>query len=221
VVVTDGVFSMRGDHADLAALHEIARAHDADFDENVVVIVDDSHGVAAYGPTGRGTEEMTRSGPADVLIGTLGKGFGVNGGYVTGSEPLVSYLREKAPMYIYSNPITVGEAAASIAALDVVDSDEGERLLATLAAMTSKFESGLIDLGFETIPGPHPVVPLMVRDTERTSSLVKHLYDHGVLATGLNFPVVPKGAEEIRFQVNADHTEGDIELVHNVLAAFS
>ncbi len=218
VVVTDGVFSMRGDHVDLAALQRIARAHDADFPENVVVVVDDSHGVAAYGPTGRGTEEVTGSGPADVLIGTLGKGFGVNGGYVTGSEPLVSYLREKAPMYIYSNPITVGEAAASIAALDLVESEEGFAALAHLAAMTAKFESGLVDLGFETIPGPHPVVPLMVRDTERTSSLVKHLYDHGILATGLNFPVVPKGAEEIRFQVNADHTEGDIELVLGTLA---
>ena len=84
--------------------------------------------------------------------------------------------------------------------------------------MTAKFEAGLVDLGFETIPGPHPVVPLMVRDTERTSSLVKYLYDHGVLATGLNFPVVPKGDEEIRFQVNANHTEGDIDLVLGVLA---
>ena len=110
IVVTDGVFSMRGDHADLSALSEVARAHDADFPENVVVVVDDSHGVAAYGPTGRGTEEVSGSGPVDVLIGTLGKGFGVNGGYVTGSDELGSFLREKAPMYIYSNPITVGEA---------------------------------------------------------------------------------------------------------------
>ena len=219
LVVTDGVFSMRGDHADLAALREVVRAHDSDFPENVVVVVDDSHGVAAYGSTGRGTEEVTGSGPADVLIGTLGKGFGVNGGYVAGSERLVSFLREKAPMYIYSNPITVGEAAASIAAIDVVDSEEGVAMLAHLAAMTSKFEAGLVDLGFETIPGPHPVVPLMVRDTERTSTLVKHLFDNGILATGLNFPVVPKGDEEIRFQVNANHTEGDIDLVLAVLGS--
>jgi glycine C-acetyltransferase len=218
LVVTDGVFSMRGDHADLAAVLEVARSHDSDYPENVVVVVDDSHGVAAYGRTGRGTEEVTGSGAVDVMIGTLGKGFGVNGGYVAGTEPLVSYLREKAPMYIYSNPITVGEAAASIASLEVVDSEEGVAMLAHLAAMTARFESGLVDLGFETIPGPHPVVPLMVRDTERTSSLVKHLFDHGILATGLNYPVVPKGDEEIRFQVNADHTEGDIDLVLEVLA---
>ncbi|MEX2251372.1 MAG: aminotransferase class I/II-fold pyridoxal phosphate-dependent enzyme [Acidimicrobiia bacterium] len=220
VVVTDGVFSMRGDHADLGALQSVARAHDGDFPENVVVVVDDSHGVGAYGFTGRGTEEVTGSGPVDVLIGTLGKGFGVNGGYVAGSEGLVSYLREKAPMYIYSNPITVGEAAASIAALDVVDSPEGREMLTYLAAMTSKFETGLFGLGFETIPGPHPIVPLMVRDTERTAALVRHLFANGVLATGLNYPVVPKGDEEIRFQVNADHTEADIELVLRVLGTF-
>jgi glycine C-acetyltransferase len=133
---------------------------------------------------------------------------------------LISYLREKAPMYIYSNPITVGEAAASIAALDVVDSAEGRAMLGHLAAMTSKFEKGLIDLGLETIPGPHPVVPLMVRDTEGTSALVSHLFANGVLATGLNHPVVPKGDEEIRFQVNADHTEADIDFVLEVLRGF-
>jgi glycine C-acetyltransferase len=220
IVVTDGVFSMRGDYAELANVMEIARAHDGDFDENVVVVVDDSHGVGAFGETGRGTEEMSRSGPVDVLIGTLGKAFGVNGGYVTGSQSLSDFLREKAPMYIYSNPITVGEAAAAAAAVSVVDSDEGRSLLGHLAAMTGRFESGLVGLGLETIPGPHPVVPLMVRDTERTTALVRHLHDNGVLATGLNYPVVPKGDEEIRFQVNADHTEADIDQVLDVLAAF-
>ncbi len=217
VVVTDGVFSMRGDHADLGALLEVARRHDSDFPENVVVVVDDSHGVAAFGATGRGTEEVTGS-EVDVLIGTLGKGFGVNGGYVVGTDALVSFLREKSPMYIYSNPITVGEAAAAHAAVEVVDSDEGRGRLAHLAEMTARFESGLVSLGLETIPGPHPIVPLMVRDTDRTSVLVSHLFDRGVLATGLNYPVVPKGDEEIRFQVNADHTEADIDFVLEALA---
>jgi len=220
IVVTDGVFSMRGDYADLSALMEIAQAYDDQFEENVVVVVDDSHGVAAFGDTGRGTEEVSGSDQVDVLIGTLGKGFGVNGGYVTGSQSLGDFLREKAPMYVYSNPITVGEAAAAAAAVSVVDSDEGRSLLAHLAAMTARFESGLVDLGLETIPGPHPVVPLMVGDTERTTALVRHLHDNGILATGLNYPVVPKGDEEIRFQVNADHTEGDVEYVLEVLGRF-
>jgi glycine C-acetyltransferase len=220
IVVTDGVFSMRGDFADLSRLMEIARARDDRFEENVVVVVDDSHGVGAFRETGRGTEEATGSGPVDILIGTLGKAFGVNGGYVTGSASLIDFLREKAPMYIYSNPITVGEAAAALAALSVVDSDEGRAKLRHLDDMTRKFESGLVDLGYETIAGPHPVVPLMVRDTERTSALVDHLFDNGVLATGLNYPVVPKGDEEIRFQVNADHTAEDVDFVLEVLAGF-
>jgi glycine C-acetyltransferase len=219
IVVTDGVFSMRGDNADLAAIGEVVSRHDADFPENVVVIVDDSHGVGAYGSTGRGTEEVTR-GHADVLIGTLGKAFGVNGGYVTGTGSLVTYLREKSPMYIYSNPITVGEAAAAEMAVTILDSPEGLELLTHLGAMTERFETGLMDAGFETIPGPHPVVPLMVRDTERTAALVGHLFANGILATGLNYPVVPKGDEEIRFQVSADHTSADIDHALTVLTAF-
>jgi glycine C-acetyltransferase len=221
IVVTDGVFSMRGDYADLSVLMDLSRSHDEAFEEGVTLVVDDSHGVGAFGATGRGTEEVTSAAEIDALIGTLGKAFGVNGGYVAGSQALADFLREKAPMYIYSNPITVGEAAAATAAVSVVDSEEGRSMLAHLAAMTARFESGLVALGLETIPGPHPVVPLMVRDTERTAHLVRHLYDNGVLATGLNYPVVPKGDEEIRFQVNADHTEADIDQVLGVLSSFS
>jgi glycine C-acetyltransferase len=86
--------------------------------------------------------------------------------------------------------------------------------------MTEKFEAGLLASGFETIPGPHPIVPLLVRDTERTAALVAHLFENAVLATGLNYPVVPRGDEEIRFQVNADHTVADIDHVLEVLQAF-
>ncbi|HUG32991.1 MAG TPA: aminotransferase class I/II-fold pyridoxal phosphate-dependent enzyme [Acidimicrobiia bacterium] len=219
LVVTDGVFSMRGDFADLSAIGKVVARYDGAFPENVVVVVDDSHGVGAYGETGRGTEEVT-GGRADVLIGTLGKAFGVNGGYVTGSSTLTTFLRERGPMYIYSNPITAGEAAAAEMAVSILDSNEGAQLLAHLAAMTSKFETGLVDAGFETIPGPHPIVPLMVRDTAKTAALVSHLYDNGILATGLNYPVVPQGDEEIRFQVNADHTEADIDYAIDVLRDF-
>ncbi|MFZ0013506.1 MAG: aminotransferase class I/II-fold pyridoxal phosphate-dependent enzyme [Acidimicrobiia bacterium] len=219
VVVTDGVFSMRGDFADLDAIGEVAARHDPAFPENVVVVVDDSHGVGAYGATGRGTEEVT-AGRADVLVGTLGKAFGVNGGYVTASGTVTTFLRERGPMYIYSNPITPGEAAAAEMAVSILDSAEGAELLSHLAAMTTAFEEGLVAAGFETIPGPHPVVPLMVRDTERTAALVDHLFVNGVLATGLNYPVVPKGDEEIRFQVNADHTPADIDHVLGTLRDF-
>ena len=115
LVVTDGVFSMRGDHAPLDASSRCWRAHDERFAENAVLIVDDSHGVGAFGAGGRGTEEVT-GGQADVLVATLGKALGVNGGYVVGSQTLIDYLRETSPTYIYSNPITPAEAAAALAA---------------------------------------------------------------------------------------------------------
>ena len=220
VVVTDGIFSMRGDHAPLSEIIALVRRYDGEFPENAVVLVDDSHGVGAFGRTGRGTEEYTGAPQADLLVATLGKALGVNGGYVVGSASAIAYLREKAQLYIYSNPITAGEASAALAALEILDSPEGVALLDHLRAMTQRFEGGLVELGYETLPGAHPVVPLMVRDTARTSALVRHLKDNGILATGLNFPVVPKGSEEIRFQVSADHTTGDIDAVLSVLASF-
>ena len=219
LVITDGIFSMRGDNAPLDRLVAICQKFDPHFEEGVISIADDSHGVGAFGPSGRGTEEYCGT-KVDVLIGTLGKAFGVNGGYVVSSAPLIRFLRETAPMYIYSNPITVSEAQASLKSLEILDSPEGLRLLKHLRAMTAKFEQGLVALGYETIPGEHPVVPLMVRDTARTADIVKHLTANGVLATGLNFPVVPKGDEEIRFQVCADHTETDIDYVLSVLADY-
>jgi glycine C-acetyltransferase len=221
IVVTDGIFSMRGDHAPLDEVMAIAGEYDDRFDENVVVVVDDSHGVGAFGRTGRGTEEYCDAPPCDVLVGTLGKAFGVNGGYVASNAALIRFLRETSPMYIYSNPITPGEAAAALAALELLDSAAGVALLLRLRSLTKRFQRGLTGLGLEIIAGEHPVVPLMVRDTARTRALVAHLREHGVLATGLAFPVVPKGDEEIRFQVNADHTEADIDAVLKVLASFS
>jgi glycine C-acetyltransferase len=87
--------------------------------------------------------------------------------------------------------------------------------------MTGRFEKGLVELGYETIPGPHPVVPLLVRDSAKTAALVRHLRENGVLATGLNYPVVPKGDETIRFQVSAEHTPADVDEALAVLASFA
>jgi glycine C-acetyltransferase len=220
LIITDGIFSMRGDHAPMDEIMALARKHDEDYPENVVVVMDDSHGVGSFGETGRGTEEYTSAPQIDILVGTLGKAFGVNGGYVTSNSALIRFLRESAPFYIYSNPITPGEAKASLASLALLESSRGLELLVHLRAMTARFENGLGKLGMETIPGEHPVVPLMVRDTAKTNALVEHLYANGVLATGLAYPVVPRGDEEIRFQINADHTEQDVDRVLEVLGSF-
>ena len=220
IVVTDGVFSMRGDHAPLDAIVNLLAGFDALFPENVLLVVDDSHGVGGFGRTGRGTEEITGSGAVDVLIGTLGKAFGVNGGYVVASTTIVGYLRETSPFYIYSNPITPAEAEAALVAVDYVDSVEGVAALDHLRAMTGRFREGLTRLGWETVAGEHPVVPLLVRDSARTARLVAHLRAQGILATGLNYPVVPKGEEEIRFQICADQTTLDIDEALGALERF-
>lgn len=219
VVVTDGVFSMRGDHAPLAELSALCARFENDFPEGIITVADDSHGVGAFGQSGRGTEEHTH-GRVDVLIGTLGKGFGVNGGYVVGDALLIDYLRETAPFYIYSNPITPAEAAAAGKALDIVNSGEGLLLLEKLRTLRTFLADGLQALGYESIAGAHPIVPLLVRDTAKTASLAAHLFNHDILATGLNYPVVPKGDEEIRFQLNAGHTQKDIEFLLKALQAF-
>jgi len=144
--------------------------------------------------------------------------LGVNGGYVAADAPVIELLRETAPLYVYSNPLTPAEAAAAHAALDILDSPAGLQLLATLRSRTARFRNGLRALGYETIDGAHPIVPLMVRETRRTAELVARLFAKGILATGLNYPIVPKGDEEIRFQLSAGHTERDIDYVLTVLA---
>jgi glycine C-acetyltransferase len=217
IVIFDGIFSMRGDHAPVAEIDRLVRAHEHRFRDGVITVMDDSHGVGAYGATGRGTEEHCGA-RVDVFVGTFGKAFGVNGGFVAGSPELVEAVRQKADTYIYTNPLGAADAAAAIKAVDVADAPEGRSRLEHLKARTAQFRAGLDSLGFESIPGPHPVVPLLVRDTARTRAMVSGLFDRGILAVGLTFPVVPRGDETIRFQINAAHTEADIDAVLNALS---
>jgi glycine C-acetyltransferase len=215
IVIFDGIFSMRGDNAPVDEIERTVRRHEARFRDGVTTVMDDSHGLAAYGDTGRGTEEHCGT-RVDILVGTFGKAFGVNGGFVAGSPELVEAIRQKADTYIYTNPLGAADCAAALTAVDIADSAEGRERLRHLKARTAQFRRGLEALGFESIPGPHPVVPLVVRDTARCREMVRGLFDRGILAVGLMFPVVPRGDETIRFQINAAHTEGDID---EVLAA--
>jgi len=182
----------------------------------VISVVDDSHGVGAFGASGRGTEEKTET-RADILIATLGKALGVNGGYVVADKTVIEYLRETAPFYIYSNPVTPSEAAAALAALKILDSSEGVDLLHKIRDLSASLRRGFRDHGYETLAGEHPIVPLLIRDTIKTRELVKRLFDRNILATGLSYPVVPKGDEEIRFQISAEHTWKDIDYLLETL----
>jgi glycine C-acetyltransferase len=216
VVIFDGIFSMRGDAAPLQDLLRVTAAHEHRFRDGVVTMMDDSHGIGAYGATGRGTEEHAGA-RVDVFVGTFGKAFGVNGGFVAGSPELIEAVRQKADTYIYTNPLGAADCAAAVAAIEIADSAEGRARLDNLGARTRQFRAGLDALGLESIPGPHPVVPLLVRDTDKVRAMVRGLFDRQILAVGLTFPVVPKGDETIRFQINAAHTEGDVAEVLSAL----
>ncbi len=219
VVIFDGVFSMRGDCAPIDRIEDIVAPRRAAFADGVVTVVDDSHGIGAFGPRGRGTADHAGAVP-DIVIGTFGKAFGVNGGFIAASPAVIEAVRQKADTYIYTNPLSVADCAAAARAIDICDSAEGRARLAHLGRMVARFRKGIDALGWPSIPGPHPIVPLLVRDTARTHALVTHLYDQGVLVVGLTYPVVPRGEETIRFQLNAAHTAADIDRVLEVLAAF-
>ena len=211
VVITDGVFSMLGEYQDLKALQNVIDQYDEKFAEGVLLIVDDCHGVAAFGKTGRGTEEVTET-KADVLIGTLGKGFGVDGGYVVANQSIIDYLRESAATYIYSNSISPGCAAAASAALDVLASDEGRQMLSTLAKNLIYLKKELKKQGFEfAADSIHPIQAILIGDTAKTRKLTEAMYKKGFLITNINYPVVPKGRDEIRVQLSAAHTRKDID----------
>ncbi len=217
IVIFDGIFSMRGDHAPLKEIAELAKEYDQRFKDGVVTVMDDSHGIGAYGITGRGTEEVCNS-PVDIIVGTFGKAFGVNGGFIAGSKELMEAVRQKADTYIYTNPLGVADCAAAVKATEFVDSAEGRERLAALKERTEQFRRGLSSKAMESIPGIHPIVPVLVRDTDRTRKTIAKLYDEGLLAVGLTFPVVPRGQETIRFQINAAHTEDDVDFALRVLS---
>ena len=220
IVIYDGIFSMRGDNAPIDKINEVVAPYRGQFKDGVITVVDDSHGIGAYGQTGRGTPEYCNASP-DIIIGTFGKAFGVNGGFIAASEQVIEAVRQKADTYIYTNPLSVADCAAAVKALDICDSAAGRGLLGRLKERTDQFRKGLDTLGRESIPGPHPVVPLLVRDTVKTHELVAALFRKAILVVGLTFPVVPKGDELLRFQINAAHTEFDIDYVLEVLEEFS
>ncbi len=217
LIVTDGVFSMRGDYPDLKKLVKLSKDYSGDFDEGIITVMDDSHGTGAYGRTGRGTAEAADEFGVDVIISTLGKALGVNGGYAAGSAKLVEYLRETSPFYIYSNPVTPGEAAAALRSLEILDSRAGRELLTRLRESAGYFRRELAGAGYEVLEGIHPIVAVMIRDGQKTAGIVEYLRGSGILAVGLKYPVVPGGDECIRMQVNACHTMDDINYVLEVM----
>jgi glycine C-acetyltransferase len=212
LVVTDGVFSMDGYLAKLPAICDAAERHGA------LVMVDDSHAVGFIGEKGRGTpEHFGVMGRVDLVTGTLGKALGgASGGYVAGTREVVEWLRQKARPYLFSNTLAPVIAAVSLEVLDLVEqSDELRRRLRENAAY---FRGELTTLGFELLPGEHPIIPVMLHEAPLAQEFARRLLDEGVYAIGFFFPVVPKGQARIRTQMSAAHSREDLDFAVRAFA---
>jgi glycine C-acetyltransferase len=223
VVVTDGVFSMLGEYQDLQDLSQVISKYDDQYPQGVLLIVDDAHGVGCFGKTGRGVEEVCQT-KADVLVGTLGKAFGTDGGYVVGDQVVIDYLRESAATYIYSNSISPGTAGAAVKAFEMMMGAEGEQILKKLGENITLCKTLLQQNDCQMAANSdHPIQPLLIGDPQKAKAVKMALFEKGFLVSNINYPVVPKGRDEIRIQISAAHTKEDIELfvnaVKNVMAS--
>ena len=212
LVVTDGVFSMDGYIAKLPEIVALKEKHGA------LLMIDDSHAVGFTGKDGRGTHEHHGvMGRVDLMTGTLGKALGgASGGYVSGSKAMVEMLRQKARPYLFSNTLMPAIAAASLKALELLG--QGDDLRQRLRANAAHFRAGMTQLGFELLPGEHPIIPVMLHDAPLAQAFASKLLDEGVYVIGFFFPVVPKGQARIRTQMSAAHSTADLDAA---IAAFA
>lgn len=209
IVVTDGVFSMDGDIANLQEIIRLANEYDA------LVMVDDSHATGFFGKTGRGAIEYCGVlGKVDIITSTLGKAMGgASGGFTTGRKEIIEILRQKSRPYLFSNTVAPVIIGASIAAFDLLT--ESDDLRVKLMDNTAHFRQEMTKLGFDINPGVHPIVPVLFRkfdnDAQLAQMIAKDLYDEGIYVIGFFFPVVPKGQSRIRVQMSAAHTRDQID----------
>ena len=198
-MMTDGVFSMEGEEADLRELVRICREKD------VLLAVDDSHATGVLGPTGRGTaEEQGVMDRIDVTTGTLGKAMGsAAGGFTTGPKALIETLRQRSRTYLFSNSLPPAVAAGSLEAFRMLREDPAP--VRKLRDNAAYFRKAMSDAGFKIPHGTHPIVPVIVGDTAKALAMGKALFEEGVYVSGFGFPVVPQGQARLRCQVSAAH----------------
>ena len=213
LIATDGVFSMDGYVAPLADICQLAERYQA------MVMVDDSHAVGFVGATGRGTPELHGvTSKVDIVTGTLGKALGgASGGYTSGRGEIIDLLRQRSRPYLFSNSVAPAVAGASLAVLDLLQ--DGDDLRARLRDNTAWFRARMTELGFDILPGDHPIVPVMIGDAARAARLADLLLARGIYVIGFSYPVVPVGKARIRTQLSAAHTREDLELAAAAFAA--
>ncbi len=203
MIATDGVFSMDGYLAKLGEIRALADRYDA------IVMVDDCHATGFMGPQGRGTPHHAGV-KADILTGTLGKALGGSiGGYIAGPQPVIDLLRQRARPYLFSNSLPPAIVAAGIEAIRLVE--EGDALRTQLFDNTSYWRAGLERLGFDLLPGEHPIVPVMLGEAQLAQDMAARLFEEGVYVSGFFFPVVPRGQARIRTQMNAALSKDELD----------
>ena len=204
-IVTDGVFSMEGSLADLPAIVGLAKKYDA------VTVVDDSHGTGVMGKTGRGTiEHFGLEGQIDIITGTLGKALGgAAGGFVAGTHALVDTLVQRSRTQLFSNALPPTVACSALAAIDYLDSHP--ELVKKLHANVAYFRAGLEARGFQPLPGPSAIIPIVIGPTAEAIAMSDRLLREGIFVTGFGFPVVPEGTARIRVQMSAALERDDLD----------
>jgi glycine C-acetyltransferase len=212
LIATDGVFSMDGVIADLAAICKLADKYDA------LVMVDDSHAVGFVGPGGRGTPALCGVAErVDITTGTLGKALGgAAGGYTSGRREIVEWLRQRSRPYLFSNSLPPPIAAATLAVLDLLSA--GDELRSRLTNNMQYFRNAMERLGFKLLGAGHAIIPVLLGDAKLAGEMSAALLEEGVYVVGFSFPVVPQGQARIRTQMSAAHTQEDLEFA---VAAFA
>ncbi len=212
LIATDGVFSMDGTIADLGAICDLAESH------NAIVMIDDCHATGFLGENGRGTHEYRGViDRVDIITGTLGKALGgASGGFTSGRREIVDWLRQRSRPYLFSNTLAPVIAATSIRVLDLLEN--GDELRGRLRENSVYFREKMTTLGFELLPGEHPIIPVMLGDAKLASSMADQLLENGIYVIGFSYPVVPKGKARIRTQMSAAHTRAHLD---KAIAAFA
>ncbi|CAN5160497.1 glycine C-acetyltransferase [soil metagenome] len=199
LIATDGVFSMDGTIANLEAICDLADRHDA------LVMFDDAHGTGFMGDSGRGTHEHCGViGRPDIITSTLGKALGgASGGFTSGRKEIVGWLRQRSRPYLFSNTVPPVVAATSIRVLDLLESSS--ELRDRLRDNSRYFRERMAELGFDLVPGEHPIIPIMLGDARLANAMADRLLEEGIYVIGFSFPVVPEGKARIRTQMTAGH----------------
>lgn len=211
LIVTDGVFSMDGDIANLQGICDLAEAHEA------LVMVDDSHSTGFVGENGRGTAEHCGvEGRIDIITSTLGKALGgASGGFTVARQQVIDLLRQRSRPYLFSNSLAPMIVGASIVALELISGSNDLRH--KLNGNTRRFREGMSAAGFDVPEGVHPIVPIMLGDARLAGDMAAELLAQGIYVIGFSFPVVPKGKARIRVQLSAAHSSDDVD---RAIAAF-